>query len=382
MKIAVLKETEVEEKRIAVTPDIVKKYIENGFKVGIEKGAGKDAGISDEEFIKAGAEISSIPLEVLGDADILIRVKSKESNTIDISQYLRPETIIISLLDPYNNREVLTKYQTNNFTSFALELIPRITRAQSMDVLSSQSNLAGYRAVIEAVYELEKVVPMLMTAAGTVSPAKFLIIGAGVAGLQAIATAKRLGGVVSAFDVRKAAKEQVESLGARFIEVDDIASGEAESGYAKEMNEEYKRKQSELIARTIKESDVVITTALVPGGKKAPILVTKEMVESMKSGSIVVDLAAISGGNCSETIPGQIHTFKGVKIIGYQDIVSKVTRDASRLFAKNIFNFISLLYNKSDKTLEIDLEDEIIRESLVTYKGKLMKSNFLGEKNV
>ena len=271
--------------------------------------------------------------------------------------------VFVSILNSAFRKEEVEILSQNNLSAFALEMVPRITRAQSMDVLSSQSNLAGYRAVIDASYELTKIMPMMMTAAGTITAAKFMILGAGVAGLQAIATAKRLGAVVCAFDVRAAAKEQVESLGGKFIEV---KSDEKNDGvYAKEMSTEYKKLQEQLLKDTIKNQDVVISTALIPG-KKAPILISNEMVKSMKPGSIIVDLAAVNGGNCEGTKVGKVAKVSGVKIIGYENFPSRVATDASKVFAKNIFNFVDLLVDKEKKIISIDQEDEIIKATLIS----------------
>jgi len=270
--------------------------------------------------------------------------------------------VFIALFNPYIKIDSAKKFKSSTVNAFSMELLPRITRAQSMDVLSSQSNLAGYRAVIDAVYEMQKAVPMLMTAAGTISAARFMIIGAGVAGLQAIATAKRLGGIVCAFDVRSSAKEQVQSLGAKFIEVE--SEEKVDGVYAKEMSSDYKNKQQELLKDVVKKQDIIITTALIPG-KKAPILITKEMVNSMKSGSIIVDIAAVNGGNCELSKSGEVVDIGGVKIIGYNNYPSRVANDCSKLYAKNIFNFIEFLIDKESGKIAIDYDDEIVKSSLI-----------------
>jgi NAD(P) transhydrogenase subunit alpha len=299
--------------------------------------------------------------QILPEIDVIISVQRTEINL----NKTKPEVIFIGLLNPHFNKEKIATLSQNNVSAFALDLLPRITRAQAMDVNSSQSNLAGYVAVIEAISKMSKVVPMMMTAAGTISAAKFLILGAGVAGLQAIATAKRLGAIVSAFDVRASTKEQVQSLGAKFIEV---KSDEKNDGiYAKETSDEYKKLQEQLLKESIKSQDVVISTALILG-KKAPILISAEMVKSMKAGSIIVDLAAANGGNCELTEAGKIIEIGGVKIIGYENFPSKVSSDASKLFSKNIFNFLELLINKEKLSINIDLEDEIIKSTLVCHK--------------
>ena len=282
------------------------------------------------------------------------------------------------MLSPHNNTELFEEYTKKNITSFSLELLPRITRAQSMDVLSSQSNLSGYRAVIDAAYEYGKVFPMMMTAAGTASPARVLVIGAGVAGLQAVATAKRLGAIVSVFDVRTAAKEQVESLGAAFIEVktESQQNLETKGGYAQEASAEYKKKQADLIAETIKKQNIVITTALIPG-KKAPKLINAEMVKSMSWGSIIVDLAAVNGGNCALTVPNEITEHNGVKIIGYTNYPSRIPSDASKLYARNLLNFITLLYNKEEKKINLNFDDEIINSCIITHDSKVINKAIL-----
>lgn len=362
MKLLVLKENSPTENRVAITPELVSKYQKLGIETFIESNAGIKSSISDSEYEKAGAKIISNISEILPDADIIISV---QRNDFDSSK-TKAGVAFIALLNPHLNQEKITELSQKNISAFAMELLPRITRAQSMDVLSSQSNLAGYVAVIDAAHEMSKAIPMMMTAAGTVSAAKFMILGAGVAGLQAIATAKRLGAIVCAFDVRTSAKEQVQSLGAKFIEV---KSEEKTDGvYAKEMSDEYKKLQEQLLKDTIKNQDVVIATALIPG-KKAPILISEEMVKSMKAGSIVVDLAAVNGGNCALTQVGKIAEISGVKIIGYENFPSRVSSDASKLFAKNIYNFVELLVDKENKILSINLEDEVVKTTLVTNKN-------------
>jgi H+-translocating NAD(P) transhydrogenase subunit alpha len=377
MKIVALKETAIYEKRVAITPDIVKKYISLGFDVCVESSLGENIDISDQEYIEAGAKISKIPLEIIADADILLKVQpsileanGEESKEISL---MKPGAIIIALMNPFENKKLFIYYAKHKITSFAMELIPRITRAQSMDVLSSQSNLIGYKAVIDATAEFSKVMPMMTTAAGTIHPAKVLVLGAGVAGLQAIATAKRLGAVVSAFDVRVDAKEQVESLGAKFIQVKSDEDGATAGGYAKEMSDEYKKKQSELIHASVKNHDIVITTALIPG-RKAPILITKEMVADMKSGSIIVDLAAVNGGNCELTKQNIVENISNVKIIGYTNYASRIANATSKLYATNLFNFISLMIK--DKKISLNLDDEIIKSSMVTHEGAVTNPNF------
>lgn len=352
MKIAVLREQIDGEQRVSATPDSVKKYITLGARVSVESGAGIGSAILDSDYETAGASIASD----IEDADIILCVRAPSENIIS---RLKENAILIGMLDPYSNKEQNGVYNQHKISAFSLELLPRISRAQSMDVLSSQSNLAGYRAAIAAVTALGKAVPMMMTAAGTIAPAKALILGAGVAGLQAIATTKRLGAVVSAFDVRTVAKEQVESLGAKFIEVPAEESGEAKGGYAKEMSDDYKRKQSELIAETIKKQDIVISTALIPG-RPAPVLITEDMVKTMKQGSVLVDLAAASGGNCPLTEADKVIEKYGVTIIGYSNLPSHVAVDASQLYARNLYNFVSTLMIEKD-TISVKWNDELIK---------------------
>ena len=364
MKLLALKENSPSENRVSVTPDLISKYQKLGVEVSIESGAGDKSNISDEVYKTAGATIIKDISTKISDFDAIISV---QRNDIDFAK-AKKGCHFLSMINPYFNKDKIATLAKNNISAFALELLPRITRAQSMDVLSSQSNLAGYISVISAVSNMQKCAPMMMTAAGTVSAAKSMILGAGVAGLQAIATAKRLGAIVCAFDVRTAAKEQVQSLGAKFIEV---KSEETVDGvYAKEMSDEYKAKQQELLEATIKNQDIVISTALIPG-KKAPILISKKMVESMKSGSVIVDLAAVNGGNCELTKKDEIITHKGVKIIGHENFPSLVASDASKLFSKNIFNLLELQIDQESKELKIDLEDEIIKTSLVSHDGEV-----------
>lgn len=361
MKILILKENKETENRVAFTPDLAKKYIRLGFEILVEKDAGLKSEISNEQYQEVDAKIVDNIDEVLPEADIIASVQRTEINLGEVKK----GAVFIATLNPHFQQEETGKLIDAGLSPFALELVPRITRAQSMDVLSSQSNLAGYVAVINAVANMKKCVPMMMTAAGTVSAAKIMILGAGVAGLQAIATSKRLGAVVCAFDVRAAAKEQVQSLGAKFVEVESDQDSETAGGYAKEMNEDYKKRQEELIAKTIAKQDIVISTALIPG-KKAPILIKKEMVESMKLGSVVSDLAAVNGGNCELTKLNEINVVNGVKVIGHENFPSLVAGDASKLFAKNIYSFIELLVDRENKVIKIDLEDEILKASLLT----------------
>ena len=379
MQIGIIKERRLDEKRVAATPDTVKKFIAMGLKVNIEKGAGITAAITDQEYEEAGASILDDAQRVLENADIVLKInkpigpKEKDGSKLDEVKLLKSGSILVSLMEPYKDRDLISLIAKQNITCFALELIPRITRAQTMDVLSSQSNLAGYKAVIEASTTYGKAFPMMMTAAGTVPPAKCLVMGAGVAGLQAIATARRLGAVVSASDVRPAAKENVESLGAKFIAVEDEEFKQAETsgGYAKEMSDEYKKKQTELIAATVAKQDIIICTALIPG-KPAPVLLTPEMVDTMKPGSVIVDLAVEQGGNCPLSEPNKVVDRNGVQIIGCTNLASTVAIDASALFAKNLLNFVTPLINRSENKIEINMQDEIIVGSMITKDGKVV----------
>tara|TARA_B100000886_G_scaffold143596_1_gene97588 strand:- start:119 stop:1282 length:1164 start_codon:yes stop_codon:yes gene_type:complete len=379
MQVGIIKERRLDEKRVAATPHTVKKFIAMGLKVNIEKGAGITAAITDQEYQEAGANIFDDASRVLENADIVLKVnkpigpKDKDVSKLDEVKLLKSGSILVSLMEPYKDRGLIDLIAKQNITCFALELIPRITRAQTMDVLSSQSNLAGYKAVIEACTTYGKAFPMMMTAAGTVPPAKCLVMGAGVAGLQAIATARRLGAVVSASDVRPAAKENVESLGAKFIAVEDeeFKQAETSAGYAREMSDEYKEKQAELIAATVAKQDIIICTALIPG-KPAPVLLTTEMVDTMKPGSVIVDLAVEQGGNCPLSEPNRLVDRKGVQIIGCTNLASRVAIDASALFAKNLLNFVSLIINSSENKIEINMQDEIIVGSMITKDGEIV----------
>ena len=370
MKVAILKEKVPFEDRVSCTPEISKKLISLGLKVGIESEAGIAASYSDAEYKSQGVEVSQSQKKFLEEADIIFAVRRPE---LKIAKMFKKNCVLICQMEPYQNQDELKQFSKLGINSFALENVPRITRAQSMDVLSSQSNLSGYRAVIEASQIYGRAFPMMMTAAGTIPPARVLVMGAGVAGLQAIATAKRLGAIVSATDVRPAAKEQVESLGGKFVAVEDEEFREAETsgGYAKQMSKEYQEKQSKLIADTIKDQDIVITTALIPG-KPAPKLISKAMVNSMKSGSVIIDLAAVSGGNCELTKPDKITNINNVSIVGYTNMPSRLAGDASRLFAKNIFSFFENIWDKENSKLLINQEDEIVKGSLLTFNGKLI----------
>ncbi len=372
-KIAIPRERKEGELRVAITPDTAKKYIALGASVCVESEAGHGAAIHDEDYEAVGATVAPDEASCLKDADIVLKVRIPEKEEFE---HIKGGAILIGMLDPYSEHEALDRYNQRKLSTFAMELLPRISRAQSMDVLSSQSNLAGYRAVIDAVATFGKAVPMMMTAAGTVAPAKVLVLGAGVAGLQAIATAKRLGAVVSAFDVRPVVKEQVESLGAKFIEVPVEESEDAETsgGYAKEMSEEYKQKQNQLIADTIKKQDVVITTALIPG-KPAPVLITEEMVKDMKPGSMIVDLAATAGGNCPLTELDEVIMRHDVTIIGFGNMPSRVAVDASQLYSRNLYNFVSTLMLTAEG-LDVKWDDELIGGTLLTKDGDTVNSKF------
>jgi NAD(P) transhydrogenase subunit alpha len=366
MKILFLNEVTNLEKRSSLSPDLVKKYCDLGWEVFFEENIGEGSSFNNSEFFELGAISVKKALDVIADIDIIVKINAIEDKEIkEIISKSKKDAILISNLSVVRDKAKIEKISALGVKIIIPTSFPRISRAQSIDVLSSQNNLAGYRAVIEAAAQSSKVFPMMMTSAGTISPAKVMIIGVGVAGLQAIATAKRLGAVVIAFDVRPATKEQVESLGARFIEVKDDNNLEDKGGYAKETSKEYKKKQNEVLYDNIIKQDIVITTALIPNAP-APKLIDDNMVNNMKNGSIIIDLAAINGGNCSQTKSGEIIVTKGgVKIVGDTNIVSKSATDASRLYAKNIFNFIVLITDKENKKIVLNQEDEIIKSSLI-----------------
>jgi NAD(P) transhydrogenase subunit alpha len=380
MQVGIIKERREGELRVAITPDTVKKIISIGLSVIIETKAGLAAAITDESYQNAGAKIVKTPSDALKNADIVLKVrkpigpKEQIKNACDEIDMIKNGAILVCLMDPYGNQDIIKAVAKKNIAAFAMELIPRITRAQTMDTLSSQSNLAGYKAVIEAASVFGRAFPMMMTAAGTVPPAKCLIMGAGVAGLQAIATARRLGAVVSASDVRPAAKENIESLGAKFVAVEDDEFKHAETagGYAKEMSDTYKQKQSKLIFETVAKQDIIICTALIPG-RPAPVLVSEEMVKTMKPGSVLIDLAVEQGGNCPLSRADKTVIKNGVSIIGYTNMASKVAIDASALFAKNLLNFITPMINTDPTRVLIDVEDEIIKGSMITQSGKVVQ---------
>ena len=375
LTLAVTTEQTQGETRVSATPDTVKKWTAAGLTVRVQSGAGLGASITDDAFAAAGATLVKTAKDALKDADIVLKVRGPAKDEIAA---LKKGAVVIATLDPYREKDTLNALATAGASAYAMEFVPRITRAQVMDVLSSQANLAGYRAVIEAASAYGKAFPMMMTAAGTVAPAKAFIMGVGVAGLQAIATARRLGAVVSATDVRPATKEQVESLGAKFLAVEDeeFKNAQTAGGYAKEMSAEYKAKQAELTASHIAKQDIVITTALIPG-RAAPILVTKEMVASMKPGSVLIDLAAPQGGNVEGCKADQVVDVNGVRIIGFSNIVSTIAADASALYAKNLQAFVGLLIDKDGK-LAPDAEDEILKAALVTSGGAIVHPNLKG----
>lgn len=380
MKIAVLKERRKHERRVAATPETVKKFIGLGFEVGVETGAGEASRITDDAYIAAGAQIEPDIKILLSDADVILKVQPPLLNgegDIDELALFKRGAILLAMLSPYANTAAITAYATANVTAIALELVPRISRAQSMDVLSSQSNLAGYRAVIEAINVYDRAMPMMMTAAGTIAPARVLVLGAGVAGLQAIATAKRLGAIVSATDVRAASREQVESLGGKFVmvESDEVKQAETAGGYAKEMSDDYKRRQAELVAETLKKQDIAICTALIPG-RKAPILINDEMVHSMRTGSVIVDLAAEQGGNCTLTKPGEVIEINGVTIIGLFNIPSRLSADASVLYAKNLLHYLTPHVDVTAKNINLNWQDEILSASALTHAGEIIHPTF------
>jgi len=371
MRIAVARETDSNEDRVAATPETVRKMKSLGAEVVVEPGAGVKSGFPDTEYTAAGATIVT---DAAKDADVVLKVR--RPGALEVSLY-KPGALVIAIMDPFGNEAALKALAGAGIVSFAMELMPRITRAQSMDVLSSQANLAGYRAVIDGAAEYGRALPMMMTAAGTVPAARVFIMGAGVAGLQAIATARRLGAVVTATDVRPAAKEQVESLGAKFIAVEDEEFKQAETaaGYAKEMSKEYQAKQAALVADHIKKQDVIITTALIPG-RPAPRLVSRAMVASMKPGSVIVDLAVERGGNVEGAKAGEVAEIGGVKIVGYLNVPGRLAASASALYAKNLLTFVETLIDKKEKKLAVNWDDELVKATLLTRDGAVVHPNF------
>jgi len=373
IKIAVLAEG-ADETRVAVSPETIKKYSKLGCEITVVSGAGARSSFSDEVYTQSGAKIVPSAAEAVKGADVVLSVRRPDASVLGD---LPKDALVIAMLDPFGDRSGLDDLAKTGVTAFSMEFMPRITRAQSMDVLSSQSNLAGYKAVIDAAAEIGSAVPMMMTAAGTVPPAKIFIMGVGVAGLQAIATARRLGAVVTATDVRPAVKEQVQSLGAKFIAVEDeeFAQAETSGGYAKEMSDEYKKKQAELVAKHIAAQNVVITTALIPG-RPAPELISKAMVETMPAGAVIVDMAVERGGNCALSKPGEVIEHEGVTIMGRLNLAGGIPANASALYAKNLYNFLDLMIDKESKDLKIDWEDEIVQGTCLSRDGKLVHAHF------
>ena len=361
MRIVSVSENKKIEKRIAITPDIAKKYIALGFEISLSENYGEHLGFKDHEYKDLGVMISKNDKEIINYADIIVQLGLPLEDKLSL---IKKNQTLIGILDPYNNKDKINNLAKNDINIFSLELLPRITRAQSMDILSSQANLAGYKAVIESFANFEKAIPMMMTAAGTIPAAKVLVVGAGVAGLQAIATAKRMGAIVFATDVRMASKEQVESLGGKFLTVEGAENLETEGGYAKEASEDFKKKQEELLGETLKKIDIVICTALIPG-KKAPLIIKDSMIDGMQTGSIIYDLAAIQGGNTAYTEVDKVIDKSGIKIMGETNILNKLPTSASSLYAKNVFNFVSNLYEKENNKININLEDEIIEKTLI-----------------
>ena len=374
MRIAVVREVEAGEPRVAATPDTVKRMKALGADVVIESGAGVKSGMLDADYAAMGATIAASAADAVKDADVVLKVR--RPTEAEVGTY-KSGALVIAIMDPYGNEAALAALAKAGVTAFAMELMPRITRAQGMDVLSSQANLAGYRAVIDAAGEFGRAFPMMMTAAGTVPATRVFVMGVGVAGLQAIATARRLGAVVTATDVRPATKEQVESLGAKFLAVEDeeFKNAQTAGGYAKEMSKEYQAKQAALVAEHIKKQDVVITTALIPG-RPAPRLVSAEMVASMKAGSVIVDLAVERGGNVEGAKAGEVAEVGGVKIVGYLNVPGRLAASASSLYAKNLYNFLEILVDRKTKALAVNWDDEIVKATALTRDGAVVHPGF------
>ena len=378
MRIAVPAETAANEERVAATPETVKKLVALGAEIVVQAGAGLGSGLLDADYEKAGAQIAADAAATVKGADAVLAVRRPQASAL---AGVNPGAAVLAIMDPYGQKAALQGLAEANVQAFAMELMPRITRAQVMDVLSSQANLAGYRAVLEAAAEYGRAIPMMMTAAGTVPAAKIFIMGVGVAGLQAIATARRLGGVVTATDVRPATKEQVESLGAKFLAVEDEEFKQAQTagGYAKEMSKDYQAKQAALTASHIAKQDIVITTALIPG-RPAPVLITADMVASMRAGSVIVDLAAERGGNCALSKPGEVVTTDNhVTIIGHLNMAGRLAATASQLYAKNLFAFLETMIDKESKTLKIDPEDDLVKATLLTRDGAIVNPAFAAD---
>jgi H+-translocating NAD(P) transhydrogenase subunit alpha len=361
MKIISISEDHNIEKRIAITPDVAKKYINLGIEISLPENYASHLGINDNEYTNLGVKIIKDEKELINNSDLIVQLGLLPEEKLSL---IKEGQTFVGVLNPYINKEKIENLAKKKINLFSLELLPRITRAQSMDILSSQANLAGYKAVIESFANFEKAIPMMMTAAGTIPAARVLVVGAGVAGLQAIATAKRMGAIVFATDVRMASKEQVESLGGKFLIVEGSENLETDGGYAKETSEDFKKKQEELLAETLKKIDIIICTALIPG-KKAPLIIKENMINNMKAGSVIYDLAAIQGGNTAFTEVDKIINKNGVRIMGESNILNKLPISASGLYAKNVFNFVSNLYDKENKKININLEDEIIEKTLI-----------------
>jgi len=374
MKIAIPAEIDPAEPRVAATPDTVKKLKALGADVAIQSGAGVKSGVLDADYEAMGATIAPSAADAVRDADVVFKVRRP---TAEEASTYKSGALVMAIMDPYGNEAALADIAKSGVVALAMELMPRITRAQVMDVLSSQANLAGYRAVIDASAEFGRAFPMMMTAAGTVPAARVFIMGVGVAGLQAIATARRLGAIVTATDVRPATKEQVESLGAKFLAVEDeeFKNAQTAGGYAKEMSKEYQAKQAALVAEHIKKQDVVITTALIPG-RPAPKLISAEMVKSMKPGSVLVDLAVERGGNVEGAVAGQVTDVNGVKIVGFTNVAGRLAASASGLYAKNLYNFLEVLVDKKAKTLAVNWDDEIVKATALTKDGAIVHPSF------
>jgi H+-translocating NAD(P) transhydrogenase subunit alpha len=373
MLIAAPTETDPGETRVAATPETIKKFVGLGAEAAIERGAGVKAGFPDADYVSAGARLVSAE-EALG-ADVVLKVRRPNATEIE---RLKPDALVIATMDPYGHPDAVEAMAKAGIAGFAMELLPRITRAQVMDVLSSQANLAGYRGVIDAAAEYGRALAMMMTPAGTVPAARLFVMGVGVAGLQAIATGRRLGAVVTATDVRPATKEQVESLGAKFVAVEDEEFKKAETagGYAKEMSDAYKAKQAELVASHIAKQDIVVTTALIPG-RPAPRLVSADMARSMRAGSVIVDLAVERGGNCELSRPGELaFSDNGVKIVGYSN-VTKIPASASALYARNLYAFVETLIDKETKSLAVNWDDELVKATCLTRGGAIVHTNFI-----
>ena len=374
MKLAVPKESHPQETRVATSPETAKKFRALNLDVAIERGAGAHAGFADADYEAAGARLADGATVLLSGANLVLKVRAPTAEELSA---MAPGAALVGMLSPYGARDAVDAYAAARVDAFAMELVPRISRAQTMDVLSSQANLAGYKAVIDASAEFARAMPMMMTAAGTVPPARVFVLGAGVAGLQAIATARRLGAIVSATDVRPTVKEQVESLGASFVmvESEETQAAETAGGYAREMSEDYRRRQGALVAQHLAKQDIVITTALIPG-RPAPVLITGEMVESMKPGSIVVDLAVEQGGNCPLSRAGEIVEHRGVRIIGHVNVPGRLPVDASALYARNLYNFVSPFVDGESGTIEFDWNDELVTGTGLTRGGNVVHPSF------